>query len=61
MSDTASAQREPIAVEYLDPATLLVDANIRTDASLDADFVASIKERWDRNTAERGRDLILRT
>jgi hypothetical protein len=42
MSDTATAQRPTAEVEYLDPRTLLVDSNIRTDLRLDADFVATI-------------------
>jgi ParB family chromosome partitioning protein len=34
----------PITVEQIDPAALLADVNIRTHASLDKDFLASIKE-----------------
>ena len=33
-----------LRVEHLDPAALLVDVNIRSDARLDADFLASIRE-----------------
>jgi ParB family transcriptional regulator, chromosome partitioning protein len=33
-----------LRVEHLDPATLLVDVNVRHDARLDADFLASIRE-----------------
>jgi len=33
-----------LRVEDLDPATLLVDINVRHDARLDADFLASIRE-----------------
>ena len=33
-----------LRVEHLDPATLLVDINVRHDARLDADFLASIRE-----------------
>ena len=31
-------------LEMLDPATLTVDINVRKDAALTADFIASIKE-----------------
>ncbi len=34
----------PITVEQIDPASLLVDVNIRTRATLDKDFLASIKD-----------------
>src|SRR5579859_1854076 len=33
-----------ITVEHVDPASLLVDHNVRSDAALDKDFVASIRE-----------------
>lgn len=32
-----------LTVEHVDPTTLLVDANIRSDAALDKDFLASIR------------------
>ena len=44
MSDTASAQRPTAEIQDLDPRTLLVDPNIRTDLQIDADFVASLKD-----------------
>jgi ParB family transcriptional regulator, chromosome partitioning protein len=44
MSDTASAQRPTAEIQDLDPRTLLVDSNIRTDLQIDADFVASLKD-----------------
>ena len=44
MSDAATAQRQPIPVEYLEPATLLVDKNVRIDNRVDKDFIASIKD-----------------
>ena len=44
MTETATAQRQSVLVEDLDPTTLLVDANIRIDVRLDKDFVASIKD-----------------
>jgi ParB family chromosome partitioning protein len=34
----------PSTVEQIDPATLLVDINIRTHTALDKDFLASIRE-----------------
>lgn len=33
-----------VTVEHIDPATLLVDVNIRTEATLDRDFLASIRD-----------------
>jgi ParB family chromosome partitioning protein len=33
-----------VTVEHIDPATLLVDVNIRTEATLDKDFLASIRD-----------------
>jgi ParB family chromosome partitioning protein len=33
-----------LSVEHVDPASLLVDVNVRTDTALDKDFLASIKE-----------------
>ncbi len=44
MARTTTADTQTVAVEYLDPATLLVDVNVRHDARLDKDFVASVKE-----------------
>ena len=35
---------ESAVINYVDPATLLVDRNIRTDARLDRDFVASVRD-----------------
>ena len=32
-------------LEHLDPASLVIDANVRTDPRLDPRFVASVKER----------------
>src|SRR3954471_6015545 len=40
MSDTTSTTE----VQQLDPRTLLVDLNVRQDARLDADFLASIRD-----------------
>ncbi|GAA1890244.1 ParB/RepB/Spo0J family partition protein [Williamsia serinedens] len=40
----AAATTEAI-IEHVDPATLVVDTNVRTEASVDRAFVASIKER----------------
>jgi len=31
-------------IEHIDPATLLIEANVRSDVDLDADFVASVRE-----------------
>jgi ParB family transcriptional regulator, chromosome partitioning protein len=42
-TDTTPAETAP-TVEVLDPASLLVDVNVRHDARLDPAFVASIKE-----------------
>lgn len=42
--DTAAAVSSDGTLEYLDPHTLVVDANVREEADIDADFVASIKE-----------------
>ncbi|WP_431241035.1 ParB/RepB/Spo0J family partition protein (plasmid) [Mycolicibacterium aichiense] len=46
MTDTTAAPTHDDAgtLEHLDPHTLVVDTNIRDEAQLDADFVASIKE-----------------
>ena len=41
---TAAATTEAV-IEHVDPTTLVVDANVRTEASVDRAFVASIKER----------------
>jgi ParB family transcriptional regulator, chromosome partitioning protein len=39
------SQTAPRAVlEYLDPATVVLDDNVRTEVPLDPDFIASIKE-----------------
>jgi ParB family chromosome partitioning protein len=35
---------QQLSVEQVDPTTLLVDANIRSDAALDKDFLASIRD-----------------
>jgi hypothetical protein len=35
---------EDVAVRYVDPASLLIDTNVRLDARIDADFVASIRD-----------------
>lgn len=43
MTRTVGSQPAPVQVEYLDPAGLLTDANIRLDPRLDKDFLASIK------------------
>jgi ParB/RepB/Spo0J family partition protein len=39
-----AATTTPITRVELDPRTLLIDVNIRTDARLDKDFIASIKD-----------------
>ena len=43
--DTAEdAGQQPIGeLEHLDPQTLIIGDNVRTDAGLDKDFLASIK------------------
>jgi len=33
-----------LTVEHVDPASLLIDINVRTDTSLDKDFLASIRD-----------------
>jgi ParB family chromosome partitioning protein len=45
MTESATAQRPPTQVEYLDPKTLILDRNVRFDPRLDKEFVASIKAR----------------
>jgi ParB family transcriptional regulator, chromosome partitioning protein len=35
---------QQLSVEQVDPSTLLVDVNIRSDAALDKDFLASIRD-----------------
>ena len=45
MSESATAQRQAVQVEYLDPKTLILDRNVRFDPRLDKDFIGSIKER----------------
>jgi ParB family chromosome partitioning protein len=45
MTDTTTTEvPRGRAVEHLDPASLLVDANVRLDPRLDREFVASVKE-----------------
>jgi ParB family chromosome partitioning protein len=39
-----SVQADTGTLEHIDPAILIVDNNVRDDADLDADFIASIKE-----------------
>src|ERR1035437_9265152 len=41
-TETAAAIADEFA--HIDPTTLTIDANVRTTASLDKDFVASIRE-----------------
>lgn len=41
---TAPATSDAV-VEHVDPTVLVVDANVRTEASVDRAFVTSIKER----------------
>ena len=41
---TEDAVAQPIGeLEHLDPQTLIIGDNVRTDAGLDKDFLASIK------------------
>jgi ParB family chromosome partitioning protein len=47
MTDTITSDAEQSAtgtIEHIDPHTLIVDTNVRDDAYVDAQFVASIKE-----------------
>lgn len=43
-TSTAAATTEAV-VEHVDPTTLVVDANVRTEAAVDKAFVTSIRER----------------
>jgi ParB family transcriptional regulator, chromosome partitioning protein len=44
-TDTVDGASPPApTVEYVDPSTVLLDANVRLDARLDKDFVASIRD-----------------
>lgn len=42
--DDTTAAAQAGTLEYLDPHVLVVDANVREEADIDAEFVASIKE-----------------
>jgi ParB family chromosome partitioning protein len=42
--DTNGDGAEDVAVRSVDPASLLIDANVRLDARVDADFVASVRD-----------------
>ncbi|HZO69756.1 MAG TPA: hypothetical protein VFB74_32570, partial [Kribbellaceae bacterium] len=44
--DTAAAAPdvEGVRVDQIDPTTLLVDVNVRTETVADKDFVASVKD-----------------
>jgi len=44
MTDTTNAQQPAAEVHNLDPRTLLVDANIRTEIKLGKDFIDSIRD-----------------
>jgi ParB family chromosome partitioning protein len=52
----AEAEQAAPVLDWADPATLVIGANIRTDADLDAGFVASIKENGVRTPIEVYRD-----
>ena len=41
MTNPATSQRPDIAIQYLEPTTLLVDTNVRIATNVDKDFVAS--------------------
>jgi ParB/RepB/Spo0J family partition protein len=43
-TDTETAEIEGVRVEQVDPATLLVDVNVRTETVADKDFVASVQD-----------------
>ena len=50
MTETTNVPTEPIeaaapVLEHLDPTSLMIDANVRTDPRLDAHFLASVRER----------------
>ena len=63
-TETDTAAQVPAAgtLEHLDPQTLELETNVRDDAALDADFVASIKEHGVLNpiAAVRGHDGVVR-
>ncbi|WP_006243437.1 ParB/RepB/Spo0J family partition protein [Mycolicibacterium tusciae] len=61
-SDTTAQVPAAGTLEHLDPQTLELETNVRDDASLDADFVASIKEHGVLNpiAAVRGHDGVVR-
>jgi ParB family transcriptional regulator, chromosome partitioning protein len=44
MTQTTAAHQPAAKVQNLDPRTLLVDANIRTEMQLGKDFVDSIRD-----------------
>jgi ParB family chromosome partitioning protein len=44
MTSAQPTKTSPVTRVELDPRSLLVDVNIRTDARLDKDFIASIKD-----------------
>jgi ParB family transcriptional regulator, chromosome partitioning protein len=44
MISAQATKTSPVTRVELDPRSLLVDVNIRTDARLDKDFIASIKD-----------------
>ena len=57
------AQQPPQGtLEHLDPHALALETNVRDDAALDADFVASVKEHGVMNpiVAVRGADGVVR-
>ena len=57
------AQQPPQGtLEHLDPHALALETNVRDDAALDADFVASVKEHGVMNpiVAVRGDDGVVR-
>lgn len=41
---STTTDTQSVTVQQIDPRTLLVDKNVRTDARLDADFIASLTE-----------------
>ncbi|WP_236950572.1 ParB/RepB/Spo0J family partition protein, partial [Mycobacterium sp. MS1601] len=61
-NDTNAQVAAAGTLEHLDPHTLELETNVRDDAALDADFVASIKEHGVLNpiAAVRGHDGVVR-
>ncbi|MFS0901293.1 ParB/RepB/Spo0J family partition protein [Mycolicibacterium litorale] len=61
-NDTNAQVSAAGTLEHLDPHTLELETNVRDDAALDADFVASIKEHGVLNpiAAVRGHDGVVR-